>query len=132
MTDGEIINGVYDAFAKGDIPGVLGAMDPGIVWDEAEGFMYGGRYHGPNGVLEGVFMRIGAEWEGFTASPQKIVDDAAGNVVAFGEYSGKYLPTEKSMTVPFAHAWTLRDGKVIGFVQYTDTLVIAKQLGLSD
>lgn len=130
MSDAGIIREIYDAFAKGDVPAVLDAMGPGIVWDEAQGFMYGGRYHGPQGVLEGVFMRLGTEWEGFTVTPEKFVDGGDGNVVVFGKYSGKYLPTDKSTEVPFAHAWTVRDGKAIAFVQYTDTLVIAKDIGL--
>jgi len=130
MTDGQIITDLYEAFGKGDIPTVLAAMDTGMVWDEAEGFMYGGRYHGPYGVAEGVFSRFGKEWEGFTVTPYKIIDDGAGDVVAFGTYTGTYLPTGKSMSVHFCHSWTLRDGKAIGFVQYVDTLVIAKQLGL--
>jgi ketosteroid isomerase-like protein len=32
------------------------------------------------------------------------------------------------MRVPFAHVWTLRDGKVVKFVQYTDTLKVAEAL----
>jgi ketosteroid isomerase-like protein len=129
MTNGEIIKALYDDFATGNIPGVLGAMDANISWTEAEGFMYGGTYTGPNGVLEGVFMRIGAEWEGFSAVPDQIVD-GGDTVIGLGTYSGKYLKTGKSVTVPFAHAWTLRDGKIVKFVQYTDTLVVARDLGL--
>lgn len=130
MTDGEIIKGLYAAFAKGDVPGVLGAFDENIEWTEAEGFMYGGTYEGPNGVLSGVFMRLATEWEGFAAVPNKIVDGGDGNVVAFGTYSGKYLKTGKSMAVPFAHEWEMRNGKIVKFNQYTDTLVIARDLGL--
>jgi uncharacterized protein len=129
MNNGEIIKGLYDNFATGNIPGVLGAMDANISWTEAEGFMYGGTYTGPNGVLENVFMKIGAEWEGFSAVPDQIVD-GGDTVVGLGTYSGKYLKTSKSVTVPFAHAWTLRDGKIVKFVQYTDTLVVARDLGL--
>lgn len=130
MSNGEIIKGLYDAFAAGDVPGVLGTMDANISWTEAEGFMYGGTYIGPNGVLENVFMKIAAEWEGFSAVPDQIVD-GGDHVVALGSYSGKYLPTGKSVTVPFAHAWTLANGKIVKFVQYTDTLVVAKTLGLA-
>ena len=43
---------------------------------------------------------------------------------------GKYLKTGKSISVPFAHEWELSDGKVVKFVQHTDTLVIARDLGL--
>lgn len=130
MTNGEIINGLYDDFATGNVPGVLGAFDANIAWTEAEGFMYGGTHNGPDGVLAGVFMRIGTEWEGFAAIPAKIIDGGDGNVAAFGTYSGKFLKTGKSVSVPFAHEWELRDGKVVKFNQHTDTLVIARDLGL--
>lgn len=130
MTNGEIIKGLYDDFATGNVPGVLGAFDSNIAWTEAEGFMYGGTYNGPNGVLEGVFMRIATEWEGFTVTANKIVDGGDVNVISTGTYSGKYLKTGKSVTVPFAHEWEMSDGKVVKFTQHTDTLVIARDLGL--
>jgi uncharacterized protein len=118
---------MYESFATGDIPGVLGAMDPNISWTEAEGFMYGGTYTGPNAILENVFMKLGTEWEGFAAVPDQIVD-GGDTVVALGNYSGKFLETGKSMSVPFAHAWTFRDGKAVKFVQYMDTLVAARSV----
>lgn len=130
MTNGEIISGLYEAFAKGDVPTVLGAMDPNIEWNEAEGFMYGGKYIGPNAVLENVFMKIATEWEGFTVVPDRVVDGSDGNVVALGTYSGKYSKTGKSMSVPFAHAWEFRDGKIVKFRQYLDTLVVARDIGV--
>jgi len=130
MTNGEIIRGVYDDFATGNVPGVLGAFDENIAWTEADGFMYAGTFNGPNGVLSGVFMRLATEWEGFAAVPNKIVDGGDGNVVSIGTYSGKYLETGKSTTVPFAHEWELRDGKIVKFRQHTDTAVIARDLGL--
>ncbi|HVF47989.1 MAG TPA: nuclear transport factor 2 family protein [Pyrinomonadaceae bacterium] len=129
MNNGETIKGLYEAFAKGDVPAVLAAMDPLINWTEAEGFLYGGNYIGPDAILENVFAKLGTEWEQFSAVPGQFVEE--GNVVvALGTYSGRYLATDKSISVPFAHAWTLRDGKITRFQQYTDTLVIARDLGL--
>ena len=81
-------------------------------------------------MLSGVFMRLATEWEGFTAVPRKIVDGGDGNVVSFGTYSGKYLKTGKSMSVPFAHEWEMHDGKIRRFYQYTDTAVIDRDLGI--
>ncbi len=130
MTNGDIIKGLYDDFATGNIPGVLGAFDENIAWTEAEGFMYGGTHHGPDGVLAGVFMRIGTEWEGFTAVPDKIVDGGDGNVISTGTYSGKFTKTGKSTTVPFAHEWELSNGKILKFRQHTDTAVIKRDLEL--
>lgn len=130
MSNGEIIKSLYDAFATGNFPGVLGAMGANISWTEAEGFMYGGTYIGSNAILENVFMKLATEWDGFSAIPEQIIDGGGDMVVGLGNYSGKFLKTGKSMTVPFAHAWTLSGGKIVKFVQYTDTLVIAKTLGL--
>lgn len=130
MTNGEIIRGLYDAFAQGDVPAVLAAFDDDISWTEAEGFMYGGTYIGANAVLENVFLKLGTEWEGFAAVPNKIVDGGDGNVISTGTYSGKFLATGKSVSVPFAHSWELSEGKVKKFTQYTDTAVIKRDLGV--
>ena len=130
MTNGEIISSLYNAFAEGDVPTVLGAMAPDIEWNEAEGFMYGGKYTGPNAILENVFLKFATEWERFSVVPDKIVDGSDDNVVSLGTYSGKYLKTGKSMSVPFAHAWEFRDGKIVKMRQYLDTAVVARDLGL--
>ncbi|HVF29363.1 MAG TPA: nuclear transport factor 2 family protein [Pyrinomonadaceae bacterium] len=130
MTDGEMIRGLYDSFAAGDVPAVLAAFDADLEWNEAEGFMYGGTYHGGSAVLENVFMKLATEWEGFAVIPDKVVDGGDGNVISTGTYSGKFLATGKSMSVPFAHEWEIRDGKVARFRQHTDTAVIARDIGV--
>ena len=129
MGNKEIIESLYAAFANGDIPTVLNGFAPDIEWNEAEGFMYGGQYIGPNAILENVFMKFGTEWEGFSVVPKKIVD-GGDTIVGLGTYAGKYLRTGKSISVPFAHIWTLENGQVTRFDQFTDTQVIAKSLGI--
>lgn len=121
------VRGVYQAFAKGDVPGVLGFLWPDIEWTEAEGFPYGGTYKGPNAVLEGVFMRLGTEWDAYSAIPDEFID-AGDTVVALGKYSGTYKATGKSFQANFAHVWSLRDGKAVKFVQYTDTRKVHEAL----
>lgn len=118
---------VYEAFAKGDVPAVLGFLTPDAEWTEAEGFPYGGTYIGPNAVLEGVFMRIGSDWDNFAAVPQELID-GGDTVVALGTYSGTYKATGKSFEAPFAHVWKTRDGKAYKFQQYTDTLKVNEAL----
>lgn len=127
MSNLEIIKNAYAAFAQGDVPGVLGALSADIAWTEAEGFPYAGTYHGPQAVLEGVFMRLGAEWDGFSAVPAEFIDGGDA-VVALGQYSGTYKATGKSVQADFAHVWKLQDGKVVRFVQYVDTLLVNRAL----
>jgi ketosteroid isomerase-like protein len=127
MENKQIIENAYKSFASGDIPGLLETFDENIEWTEAEGFPYGGTYTGANAILENVFMKLGSEWEGFSAVPGEFLD-AGDNIVALGNYSGKYNTSGKNMKVPFAHVWTLRDGKIVKFVQYTDTLKVSEAL----
>lgn len=39
----QVIQGLYEAFGRGDVPTVLGRMDPSIEWNEAENFIYADR-----------------------------------------------------------------------------------------
>jgi ketosteroid isomerase-like protein len=121
------IKQVYQAFAEGDVPTVLGALSPEIDWTEAEGFPYAGTYHGPRAVLEGVFMRLGSEWNGFAAIPDEFID-GGDTVVVLGKYSGAYKKTGKSFQANFAHVWKMQDGKAIRFIQYVDTLLVHRAL----
>lgn len=123
----EIVQAAYEAFGRGDVPAVLEILDPEIEWTEAEGFPYGGTYHGPEEVLEGVFARLGSEWEGFRAVPESYVDGGS-TVVALGEYSGTYRETGRAFRAPFAHVWTLEDGKAVEFRQFTDTALVREAL----
>ena len=127
MSNLESVRGLYEAFAKGDVPTVLAFLDANIAWTEAEGFPYGGTYNGPNAVLEGVFMRLGSEWDAFAAVPEEFVD-GGDTVVALGQYSGTYKATGKSFKANFAHVWKIREGKAVRFVQYVDTLLVHRAL----
>jgi len=117
-----VVRGIYDAFGKGDIPGVLSKFAKEIEWREAENFIYADRnpYIGPHAILEGVFMRIGSEWNGFAVTPDSILD-AGDQVVALGTYSGTYKKTGKSVRAQMVHVWNIVDGKAVKFQQYTDT-----------
>jgi hypothetical protein len=124
------IRSLYEAFGRGDVPAVLGAMDPGIVWNEAESFPYADRnpYVGPDAVLQGLFMRLATEWDGFSVNLEE-VHGAGDVVVATGRYGGAFKKTGTSINLQFAHVWKLRDGRIVRFQQYTDTLQAARAVG---
>ena len=117
-----LIRSLYDAFAHGDVPAILGSFSPDLVWNEAENFIYADRnpYVGPSAVLEGVFARLANEWEGFTVTPEQIIS-GGDTVIARGRYRGVYKRTGGRVDAQFVHVWNVRDGKVVQFQQYTDT-----------
>lgn len=118
----EVIQNLYAAFARGDGPAALSAMDSAIVWNEAENFPYADRnpYVGPAAIAEGVFFRLATEWDGFQAVPAEFIN-AGDTVVVTGRYRATYKATQASIDAQFAHLWRVRDGKIVGFQQYTDT-----------
>ncbi|HEU4711641.1 MAG TPA: nuclear transport factor 2 family protein [Pyrinomonadaceae bacterium] len=118
----QLIEGLYAAFGRGDVPAIIGALDAEIEWWEAENFIYADKnpYRGPQTVLMGVFGRIMADWDGFTVTPEEVLD-AGDTVVGRGYYAGKYRKTGRAVKAQFAHVFKIRDGKVVKFQQYTDT-----------
>ena len=126
----DVIKGIYDAFAAGDVAGVLGRMSPGIVWNEAENFPYadGNPYIGPQAVAAGVFSRCISEWDGFRVVVEELLD-AGDTVVAFVRYLGTYKATGRAQNTQAAHVWRLADGKATRFQQHADTLHVARVSG---
>jgi ketosteroid isomerase-like protein len=70
------VQSMYAAFASGDVPTVLGSMDPKIEWNEAENFPYadGNPYVGPDAIVEGVFARLVGEWEYWHLAVERVLD----------------------------------------------------------
>lgn len=125
-----VVRGIYDAFAAGDVPGVLGRMAPDIVWNEANNFPYadGNPYVGPEAVANGVFARCVSEWDGFGVAIDEILD-AGDTIIALGHYTGTYKATGKPQNTQLVHVWRISDGKAAGFQQYADTLHVARVVG---
>jgi uncharacterized protein len=118
----DIVRRSYEAFARGDMDGVLADMHPDIVWEQAQGLPHGGTYHGLAAVKEAIFDPLDRDWwDEFTAVPDEFLEAGAGTVVVLGRYSGVAKETGKSLDVPFVHVWTLRDDRAVRFRQFLDT-----------
>jgi len=117
-----VLDGLYKAFAAGDIPTVLESMDSKVVWNVAEGSTYadGNPYIGPEAVLHGVFARIGEDHEYFNLNDIVLHEMGNDKVLATLRYGAKFK-NGKNYDAQAAHLWTLREGKVVAFQQYVDT-----------
>jgi ketosteroid isomerase-like protein len=112
----EFVKGVYGAFARGDVPAVLGAFADDIEWCEAEGMPYGGLYHGGEAVAQKVFGAI---------VPEEFMG-SGGTVAAVVRYTGTGKATGKALDLPVVHIWDIRDGKLARFRQFIDTVKFAE------
>ena len=68
------------------------------------------------------------DYEGFAATPAQYVADG-DTVVSLGRYTGTHAASGAPLNAPFVHAWTVRDGKISTFQQYTDTAQFRDQVG---
>ena len=101
----DVIAAHYAASDRGDISGMMAPVTLDTRWTEMAGFPYAGTYVGPQAIIDGVFKRIGAEWEGYSFKLQSL-HDAGGTIIGVGNYSGVFKATGKSMSARVVHIWT--------------------------
>ena len=131
MSNVDMVAALYEAFGRGDVPAVLGAMDSEIHWYEAEGNPYmpsGEPFVGPDEVLTRLFVRLAEEWSDFAVHPVSY-HDAGDVVVVEARYSGEYKATNKPVDAQVCHVWTVQDGKIAKFQQYVDTAKMQDVMG---
>jgi uncharacterized protein len=111
----------YSLVSAGDNSGALRLLDPEIEWTEAERTPYfAGAMIGPDAVIAGLFAPLARDFENFTTTPSDFVTES-DRVVSFGRYKGVRRSNGGSMSAPFVHLWTVSNGRLRRFVQFTDS-----------
>lgn len=123
----EVVKAHYAGSDAKDLKAMMAPITERTVWIEMAGFPYAGTYVGKDAIIEGVFKRIGAEWDGYDFRLERLVDGDA-TIIGVGTYSGAYKKTGKKMSARVVHVWDLEDGKVKRFEQFTDTKLVAQAL----
>jgi ketosteroid isomerase-like protein len=126
--DEGVVRGVYESTMAGERERTFSLLDENVEWRIPDELPYGGRFEGHDGVAE--TRRIANEYfvPGQTFS-QDHVFRSVGHVVVSGQMRATVRATDAELDVPFAHVWTVQDGKVVARHQYTDTRTILRALG---
>ena len=123
----DFVKGIYADFETGNIPEILGTMDPNIRWDEAAGMPFGGIFNGPEEVLNGVLKNIGVFFDDFKINPVDIFANEDGTkVTMYGHYTAINKATGTSVKANTAHIISIKDGKIFDFFQTSDTFSLLK------
>ncbi len=120
-----IVQDIYQAYLRKDIPAVLAKMGDDIVFQVPgpEGIAMAGTYRGRQGMRE-FFDKLAEELEFTSFEPREFVAER-DRVIALGHYRGIVRRTGNSFAADWAMAWTIRDGKAVRFQEYTDTEAVA-------
>ena len=123
MSSVQTLRAAYAALANNDPSVLFGAMAPDIHWHEAEGNPLADRnpYVGGQAVGEGVFGRIIAAIDGFSAVPDRFVDGGENDVIVLGRYGGTMKHSGAMLDAAFCHVYRFRDDRIVSFQQYTDS-----------
>ncbi len=121
-----IVEQVYAAFGRGDLTRIVNAMAGDVEWrcPRLRDMPWGGEHRGHGGVAEFLeAIAVTLTVERFTPLEFLAVDD---RVVVFGRERMRVRATGRAYEADWVHVWTVRDGKVTHFREYTDTAAIVE------
>jgi ketosteroid isomerase-like protein len=120
----QVVRDGFAAFGRGDMAGLLALMAEDVEWDiPGEGLPLAGAYRGRDGVAS-FFQKLAAEADILDFQPREFVADG-DRVLVVGWERSKVKATNRTVEVDWVMAFTVRDGKVAKYRQYTDTKLLA-------
>ncbi len=121
----EVVRGIYTAFGKGDIAGVLNTLAEDVEWVSPglAHFPWTGRRRGREQVAH-FFATLLENIEILEFEPQEFM--ASGeHVVVTGHERSRAKPTGRTCEFDWLHLYGMRAGRVASFSEYIDTAAVA-------
>jgi ketosteroid isomerase-like protein len=122
----KVVQDAYAAFGRGDIATLLSHMTDDVEWRPVIGTAahvpFSGARKGKPSVAE--FFKIVAETEDFEQFEPREFIAQGDTVVAVGHYRAVTKATGKRFDSDFAMVFTLTNGKVSAFREFTDSAAV--------
>jgi ketosteroid isomerase-like protein len=122
----ELVQSLYAAFKRGDIGAIIGALAPDVSWHthgRPEDYPTLGPRKGPQAVQQ-FFATVAAEQTAVDFSPREIFG-SGDRVCALGHYDWIVRKTGRKAGSDWVHVFTVRNGKITTFDEFTDTAQFA-------
>ncbi len=126
MSNLEILQQGYKAFAAGNVEAAIANWSDKIVWEECIGlpFVTGdGTYNGKMSVVKNILAPIPEYYDNFQIEIRDFVD-GGDKIVMVGYYTGIWKATGKKFRANATHTWSFENGKATHFFQAVDTATI--------
>jgi hypothetical protein len=115
----------YEHFKAGNIQALLDLLSDDVEWQlpEIENVPFSGARRGREQVGQ-FFASVNEEQEALQFEPREVI--AQGDtVVALGHYLWRVQSTGRTFESDWAHAFTVREGRIVRFREYVDTAAAA-------
>ena len=128
MSNAATVQGMYEAFGKGDVEAILDQMADAVEWEQWDGGNTGQdagvpwlvSRSGKDGVA-GFFQAVAENLEFHSFEPRNILE-GGNQVAATIAFDATAKPTGDRFQDEEIHLWTFDDaGKVVGMRHYVDT-----------
>jgi uncharacterized protein len=121
----KIVQQAYENFKNGNIPALLESMADNVEWElpELEGVPAAGKRQGRNGVAD-FFAKLSETQQVVNFEPTEFVAQDE-KVVVLGHYTWRVTASQGQFTSDWAHVFTVRNGRIERFQEYTDTAAVA-------
>lgn len=125
----ELVRELYDAVEAGDHDRIRRTLADDLRWRQAGSVVpaAGEDKVGAEALIDEVLGPLEQEWDGFTEEIDELLV-AGGRVVATGTYRATYRATGRRLEAELCHLWTVEDGRITAFRQYTDTAAFARAM----
>ena len=122
-TNVDLIKKFYNSFKDQDKQIYLQLCDDNIEWTVMENMPNGGIHVGKKAIFGEYFPKLFSSFAEFHAVPEEFLD-AGDGIIVLGKYHVMAKKSKKQFESRFAHVYTIKNGKIIKFRQYADTMKI--------
>jgi ketosteroid isomerase-like protein len=120
----QVVKDGFAAYGRADIPSLLVLLADDIEWQiPGAGLPLAGTYRGRDGVAN-FFQKLAAEVDVLDFQPREFVAEGE-RVLVTGRERIKVKATNRTAELDWIMSFTIRNGKVAIFREYTDTKVLA-------
>ena len=117
-----LVQDLYAAFGRGDVAAIISACAPDVDWrvvGRRADYPTLGEWRGPDGVAQ--FFKVAADLENLEEFSPREFHASGDKVFALGVYNFTVTKTGRAVASEWCHVFTIRDGKVVAFREFTDT-----------
>jgi uncharacterized protein len=127
QSDVALVQSLYAAFGRGDIGTIIAALAPDIEWrlnGSRSDHPLLGSWKGPQGVQ--TFFAELARLQDFSEFAPREFLSVGERVFVLGHYAATMRKNGRKAASDWVHIFTLRNGKVASFLEFTDTAEFAR------
>lgn len=120
MTNIQIIQNYYEFLKKNELDSIRTIFHQNIKWNQMKGLPNSANYVGADEIFKNVFVEFSSKWTDWKVDVNEFIETGE-DILAVGIYKGTFTNSGKHLEAEFIHRYTLNNGIITHFKEYTDT-----------